>query len=290
MVGYRLKPTTPLVPYLTLKHPHLKTKDKGGGGRSWRNQRTQAMTLAEAILARYLSRPGSWSRLGLTYKPDPRKQPTQIHHTWLNRAPRMLLTLLLRRERSVQLVRHTLPAGDHDWNVAWPVARRALPGQATGKLVRRLWDRETVQIVSTHTQRTEYLLRRGQRVEAAGSPSGANRQASAASQANVLPFELAPQVSLPGVRPVPRIVHRAAQRQIEAAGRPSAGVQRPAVGANAPPIAAAPRPVADMDVPPVDLGQPAAPVSALNLERLTDQVVQAIDRRIIAQRERLGRI
>jgi hypothetical protein len=36
------------------------------------------------------------------------------------------------------------------------------------------------------------------------------------------------------------------------------------------------------------MGAPAP--AAIDVHRLTDQVIQAIDRRIVAQRERLGRI
>jgi hypothetical protein len=35
---------------------------------------------------------------------------------------------------------------------------------------------------------------------------------------------------------------------------------------------------------------PRAPEAAIDVNRLTEQVIQAIDRRIVAQRERLGRL
>jgi hypothetical protein len=63
-------------------------------------------------------------------------------------------------------------------------------------------------------------------------------------------------------------------------------------------LARSPRSGARADVVPADIATPLprseqvrrdAPAAQLDLDRLTDQVVRKIDRRIVAERERVGR-
>lgn len=76
-------------------------------------------------------------------------------------------------------------------------------------------------------------------------------------------------MTIPRVRPVPRVVHRPTKPPLPAEPQPLAAERIPAKTS---------RPMSSTSPPVVDV------------ERLTTEVVRAIDRRIIAQRERLGRI
>jgi hypothetical protein len=106
---------------------------------------------------------------------------------------------------------------------------------------------------------------RGERVEAPAAPAGLP---------TVPDFFRTPAITPPPFRPVPRTV-----RQPIAAA--PAGDHPPATDEPA----AARRPARALT------GQPNAYVPGpIDVNRLTDEVVRAIDRRIVAQRERLGRV
>lgn len=111
------------------------------------------------------------------------------------------------------------------------------------------------------------LVERGERVPSLAVP-GARQQSAAPELAR-------PAVEVtPSARPVPMTV------------------QRPAPASAAPPQ---PAPVSTPDAPgaphrpPTPFPQAEAP-PPIDIDRLTDQVVRAIDRRIIAHRERMGRV
>jgi hypothetical protein len=73
----------------------------------------------------------------------------------------------------------------------------------------------------------------------------------------------------PVVTPVPRVVHRNAGRAASAESQPATAKPTDAKAFSS---------------------TPATTPPAIDVERLTNEVVRAIDRRIIAQRERLGRV
>ena len=75
-------------------------------------------------------------------------------------------------------------------------------------------------------------------------------------------------MKIPGVSPVPRIVHR------------PAGVAEPVDL----------QPAAAGTIPTKASSLMSSAHSSIDVERLTSEVVRSIDRRIIAQRERMGRI
>lgn len=219
-----------------------------------------------AIARRYARWQGRWPHLhpilghpgrGITLQPA-------VHRTQLYLAPHLRLTVLARsgpegtpsagrptRRGPVQ-ERSTLSrlAGQH------PVAA---PGhQPLEMVVGRLQAGRLVGTVPVDTI-VNRLVRRGVRVETVGTPRPQLPQ-SEGSMAEA-------------TRPVQRVVRRTAAAM---------SGDNPPTAAETFAAASRPRP-AMAQVP--GHGEPP-----LDLNRLTDQVVQAIDRRIIAQRERLGRV
>ncbi len=89
-------------------------------------------------------------------------------------------------------------------------------------------------------------------------------------------------VAAAAVKPVPRVLRRA----------PAAAALPPGVGV-APSAASAARSAAALPAvrpaPPAPGRVASPPAAAVEVERITDQVVATIDRRILARRERLGR-
>jgi len=187
-----------------------------------------------------------------------------VHRTQLHLAPQLRLTVL------------TGP-GPEDVSSAgraaqrWPVHERSTASHPAGQapvtapghqplalVVGRLQAGRLVETVPVETI-VNRLVRRGVRVETVGAP----RPQLPQSEGN----------TAEAARPVPRVVRRSGAMQ-------AGDEQPPAAGAFA--ATSSPR-LAIAQVP--GHGEPP-----LDLNHLTDQVVQAIDRRIIAQRERMGRV
>lgn len=120
-------------------------------------------------------------------------------------------------------------------------------------------------------QLTRRLITRAERVEVgpAGSPGNAGRTKRPRPEAAAQPF-----IPQPAVPPVRQIVRRrsAVEAERDISSRSTAGSHSTLQDEN--------------KAPSTGRSAPDAPI---NLSRLTDQVIQAIDRRIAAQRERLGR-
>lgn len=238
---------------------------------------------AQAIIDRYLGR--FWTRLALNTQwriaqrgqaASSIYQQTQVFApTQLTLAPRIQLTLLTHRmdEWSTPGL---MPASSSDAPPSgWHVSRPPISAAHVQLLWQRLRARE--QLESTVTQQlTQALVTRHQRVETLETvPNGAVRspmvgmlQPTAANQGE--PWR---QASAP---PVPRIVHKT--------------------------VAAPPNPATADATTPATWQQPSAlaarqmtmhtqPVNGnhLDINRLTDQVMQQIDRRLLAHRERTGR-
>jgi hypothetical protein len=117
-------------------------------------------------------------------------------------------------------------------------------------------------------QLVHYLSARGTRIDAVATQgsltaSGFNNALSPGTRAD-----------LPLARPIPRVVRRPVTEL--APENPGAPVETPMTLSGRRPAV-------------VSRTSPPAP-APVDVHRLTDQVIQAIDRRIVAQRERLGRI
>jgi hypothetical protein len=220
----------------------------------------RAALFAAAILGRYTARLGPWWAQSLEFRQiRPAVAVTPVHqHSHTHLAP------------------HLEPAV-----VAWPAAQ---PGPTAGEPSRpasRLRSDREVRTLMTVVRGAEppvaeqlvrRLLARGRRVEAAPSADRARvRQGLWLESAG----DEVPAVPVPAVRPVPRILRQAAPADVGRAAMPGTDEsERPA----------------HREEPPTTGVPPRPPDPAIDLNRLTDEVIQAIDRRIVAQRERLGRI
>jgi hypothetical protein len=220
-----------------------------------------------AIARRYARWQGRWPDLhpvlwhpwrGITLQPA-------VHRTRLHLAPHLRLTVLARSgpEGAPSAGRATRQWVAQERSAASRPAGQppvAVPGhQPLALVVGRLQAGRLVETVPVETI-VNRLARRGVRVETVGAPRPQLPQSEGSTAG-------AP-------RPVPRVVRRS--------GAVGTGDDQPPAAET---FAAASRTrPATAQVP----GHGELP--SLDLNRLTDQVVQAIDRRIIAQRERLGRV
>ena len=222
----------------------------------------RASAMLAAIARRYARWLGRWPDLnpslwhpwrGITLQPV-------VHRTRLHLAPHLRLTVL---GRSGPEGAPSAGRGARRWPVQKRAATSRLAGQPAAAtpgdqslemVVGRLQAGRLVETVPVETM-VNRLARRGVRVEAVGSPRRHVSQSEGSTAG--------------ATRPVPRIVRRSATVE-------TGDNQSQAAADSSPRHAMAQGPVR---------GEPP-----LDLNRLTDQVVQAIDRRIVAQRERLGRV
>jgi hypothetical protein len=164
------------------------------------------------------------------------------------------------------------------WQRYWPslalIFRQAAPGhiihsssyQTHSHLVLRM-SLELVQHLFTRGERTNAVAVRDNSVATAAGSS--LREPETSKRAPRSPFSSE-------IRPVLRVFRRS----------PAIRTAREVVSSPAIVESAAPRITAH----PRDNRSRVADIPAVEVSRLTDQVIQAIDRRIIAQRERLGRV
>jgi hypothetical protein len=217
----------------------------------------------------------------LIVKTEHSSQPAHSYQTQINLLPRLTLKLAIQSHRTVQTpAQISIPlAMQMAYRWLAPPAHEQIAGQSP---VYRLQMREVATVAATrqhlvhhllrHEQHIEYLLTRGQRIETGTSASIASATRPVAPQENRRPWPPALSVALPPLPPVPRIVHRSAPAAIEGDRHLAA----PASGSSS-----------NRRALPDPPDQAAA--QALNVNQLADQVIQTIDRRIIARRERLGR-
>ena len=222
----------------------------------------RASAMLAAIARRYARWLGRWPDLhpilwhpwrGITLQPA-------VHRTRLHLAPHLRLTVLARSGPE------GAPSSGRGMR-RWPEQGRPAASRPAGQpsasapgpqplelVVGRLQAGRLVETVPVETI-VDRLARRGVRVETVGTPR--------------LPVSQSEGSTAGATRPVPRIVRRSATVE-------TGDNQSQAAADSSPRHAMAQGPVR---------GEPP-----LDLNRLTDQVVQAIDRRIVAQRERLGRV
>jgi hypothetical protein len=160
------------------------------------------------------------------------------------------------------------------WLVA-PIAARPAAWTATERLLRRassltierskLYRYSEQLVASTSVQRDQTLVLR-ERARDVVEPGAAPRRLLRRAERQ-LPHDVAPQ----------RLAFRAASAARAAKEDPVPSQPSPWRG----------RPASATE-PAAGLAMPATP--PLNIDRLTEQVIERIDRRVVAQRERLGRI
>lgn len=224
----------------------------------------------DALLARYLGHNPTSQRLGLIFL-RPQAGPTVQHggsRLHVNIAPRLQLTL-------VQYGAAAQSGPIASTNPSWSLNRPASTPVVT-QIVRRLYRRERLQ-PGPPIQTARRLLERSVPVHAVAKPG---LPATLPTAAKSTPSPQTPGVlraPAPAAQPVPRIVARVGMRPSgaeegtahRAAGR-TAGEPLPGVARRS------------------EVSAQATPT--LDINRVAEQVMQQIDRRILAHRERTGRI
>jgi len=143
-------------------------------------------------------------------------------------------------------------------------------------LIHHLQAQRRIEVVPTE-QLVYRLMNRGERIEAVAAPRARLSQPAPHRSAQNRPA----WTVIPPVKPVPRVVRRPAVVTI-ADGQPLTPATNVAVSGQ--------RPVVTSGTGQAGRGQPAMNLGPMDINHLTDHVIQAIDQRIIAQRERMGRI
>jgi hypothetical protein len=213
----------------------------------------------QAVLERHNGRQMHWPSLDLVLRRRPSGMTMRpiYHQVQMHVAPRLNLTVAgattLLHKRSIERVERTLRE----------------------QLVHYLGMRGTrIDAVATQGSLTASAFNK------ASSPGSRTRIEAVATQRSLTASDLekAPSpgtnADFPLARPVPRVVRRPT---------PASGPDDLRLTAETPMTRPGPRPVV------ASRTNSAAP-SPIDVNRLTDQVIQTIDRRIVAQRERLGRV
>jgi hypothetical protein len=254
--------------------------------------------LAQAILARYLGRSGNWAWLRLIFKADlidPLPRPSfsaaQAHLTMrlsFNPAFQTYWTVqpvVRMPARSAVQPRFSGQAGPSHQQLT---ARARAHPHGAEPFMQTFFHRPRARTVVIDTvtqrhlahhfigqeQRIHHLIRHRQGIEADRPLPRTGSPLPAATGTRPLPFDLPVRVAAPGLSPVPRIVHRPRLASSAAAERSAATT---------------PQASSNRVNPASTSEQPTMLSPTVNMNQLTDQVIQAIDRRIIGQRERMGR-
>jgi hypothetical protein len=250
-----------------------------------------ASQFARAIMDRYGGQPVRWPRLGLVFRQDQPGVTVQAvyHQTQMRLAPRLALRVLTwPRPHPTDAQPTSAPAPGHpasvlrlkrrlDTGSAAPVSA-STPVWPTPKLKRAV---ETILVMSAvgrpgRAPRPELRLASRAVWPPDTGPLQEHRRLEVDAVEQLVRRLVTRRMQMPPLRPVPRVVHRAASIVVSPETATSAPEAQRAASRNPFPMAGNRSQTSDF--PPIDLN------------RLTDQVVQAIDRRIIAHRERMGRI
>lgn len=211
---------------------------------------------AQAMMRRYLRQPWLWQALNLIFR-QLRSLVTLEnvhHHSHTHLAPRLTLTMVrkLAQPESQQAAGAFIPALQRAIaNISGSAASSYLVGRE--HLVYRLSARYQRVTENEHVMLVHQ-----------------SRQMKDTATEVAMPA----RVELPVMEPVPKVFRRAKPIVNES------GISSPSGhGARATP---------QEDKPVTKLASPLA--AAIDVNRLADQVIQTIDRRIVAQRERMGRL
>ena len=218
-------------------------------------------SFAEAIAARYALLEHRWPTLSMAYQERDERGLSILNfsperHSTMLLTPRLLLALSVthREER---------PAS---------VGRTELHRSIGGDQPSRTWaiPHTPVQVVQKQTEVVERIVSRRIREERPGRMADRPKLLRNSRVAQVMP-EFTGSVLRSSS---PDLVHRSTQRT----GEEHSAVQEKATVDSHRPVSTAVR----STVPPVQ--------SAAEIARITDHVLQALDRRIVSQRERMGRL
>lgn len=249
------------------------------------NRRADAF--ARAIMRRYAFRPRHRSRVGLAFRRHPASSAIHPSYTTVkvHLAPRLNLTLI-RQHHDVRIaesaparliLRHRQAAPPDSTDVPGRrIGRRPVSEHPVDRLVRRVQRREVIETTVRH-RLAQRLVQRAARTEGTASPEvRASLRAGSAPDATAWETRARP-VRRSLARPVQRVIRRPALLP-EIAAETSTRTARPP----------APQPPVGRPGAPAEM--PSAVPAPIDVHRLTDQVMQNIDRRLFAHRERRGRI
>jgi hypothetical protein len=253
----------------------------------------RAAQFASTLLARFLSRPLPWARLSFIFhQAQPGLTLQQFSsQAQVNLTPRLQLTLV-RYDAPVPDVAQTLSVAAGKPALTWHLHRPLLPTQAVTRQVRRL---ESQVRAKMQQQLMEHLVLRSTRLAAVATP-GTPPFVHSAAPADLVPRPTSPpdlakeptsmvdavfRTRLPVVLsvapPVPRVVRRPVVSQTPTVDREAR--------------LAAPAEQAQSIGPPAPRWPQQTPTAPdMDISRLTDQVMQQMERRMTAFRERTGRI
>ncbi len=228
---------------------------------------TFTMTLVQTILARYRPFIAHWPGLSPIYRQEqPAGLAQTTHHYRQNIfAPHLKLTLVAAASAT--------PAPSHPATpFTWQVLRPPIAAPASEQLVRRLIQREQME-TQAFSETSHRLMLRNQRLETVTRQSRSLVQEASAG-AVISPTAVLPAPAL--ARPVARVVHHppAPPETTEAEPNPAAAPSRW-------------QPFTEVDSRPQP--QPAL-TETVDVNRLTEQIMHNIDRRLNAYRERTGRM
>lgn len=225
----------------------------------------KALALVQAILTRCQPFTPRWPGLSPIYRQEQTPVLAQYAQNYRQNvfAPQLKLTLVAAATPTP--VHATYPAP----NLTWQVLRPPVAAPASERLVLRLIQREQVK---THalSETIHRLMVRSQRIETVTRQNRSIVQADA-SVGTVAAAAPAPALA----RPVPRVVHRPVTPQKTTAAEPPAAA--PSRWQPFTPASSRPQPQ-------------AALAETVDVNRLTEQIMHNIDRRLNAYRERTGRM
>ena len=246
---------------------------------------------ARAILGRYRGQSLRWPRLGLVFRQDQPGATVQAvyHRTQMRLAPRLALRVLTwPRPHPTDAQPASAPAPGHpasvlrlkrrlDTGSAAPVSA-STPVWPTPKLKRAV---ETILVMSAvgrpgRAPRPELRLASRAVWPPDTGPLQEHRRPEVDAVEQLVRRLATRRVQMPPLQPVPKVVHRTASIVVGPEAVTSMFEAQRAASRN--PFSMAGNRLQTPDLLPIDFN------------RLTDQVVQAIDRRIIAHRERMGRV
>jgi hypothetical protein len=223
--------------------------------------RNPARDLAQALLHRFARRPGLMSgseRILRRFPPAVRLQP--LHQRLrIELAPRLALTV--RPERRTEVLERQIEA-----RLAWQPGAGSDRPSPVEQIVRRVASRTERQLPQRLGDRGTPIPESRTPFERDVRPPRPDFEASAAVVRRPPPVFEAPE----------RVVQRLRPASVAPADAPAVST----------PLTPPDRPVWVAEQPP----RPQPPTQTLDIKRLTDQVVEALDRRLIAARERTGRV
>jgi len=156
----------------------------------------------------------------------------------------------------------------------WRIVRQPLMIRRLELLVSELHQRQQLDRV-TSEQICQRIVQRSQRSEAFSVPGSRAAQPEHSNPSDQVAASMHRTAASTAARPVPRVVRRQGLVQTTGAATPAQAAGQPMQ--------------APFHVQRSTFGQAPVTPAAIDINRLTEQVVQQIDRRILAYRERTGR-